>query len=180
MVDLGAAQLAELAIDDPALISTAPPKVRVAVYKQGEEDIGQPVGELELRPTGFTGEVGSVARATYSTTWRADRPGRFTLKVNEPLLEFLELSAPAEVRDPAQELARAATDHPRLIQLANDTGGAVIPLDNLAQLETLVADLSREVSNETRKPLTNTMLALVLILSLLTLEWVLRRVVKLI
>lgn len=180
VVDLGAAQLAELVIDDPALIATAPTKIRVAVYKQGEEDTGQPVGELDLRPTGFTGEVGSVARATYSTTWRADRPGRFTLKVNEPLLEFLELSAPAEVRDPAQELSRAATDHPRLIQLANATGGAVIDLNNLAQLETLVADLSREVSTETRKPLTNTMLALGLLLGLLTLEWVLRRVAKLI
>lgn len=179
VVDLGASQLAELTIDDPALIATAPPKVTARVYLAGDEASG-PIGEIELRPAGFTGEAGSVARATYSTTWRSDRPGRFVLKVTEPLLEVLELQAPAEVRDPAQELARAATDHGRLTRLASATGGAVIPLSDLNQLQTLVADLSREISTETRQPLTHTLLALGLILGLLTLEWVLRRVAKLI
>ncbi|MEM9020006.1 MAG: hypothetical protein AAGC44_05530 [Planctomycetota bacterium] len=180
VVDLGATQLAELVIDDPALVGTAPPKVRVAVYRQGEEDTGEPVGELELRPTGSSGEAGTAPRATYSTTWRSDRPGLYTLKVSEPLLEFLDLSAPAEIRDPAQELARAATDHTRLQLLATSSGGEVIPLDNLALLNGKIEDLSREISTETRKPLTNTLIALVIILLLLTTEWILRRLIKLI
>ncbi len=180
-VDLGATQFVELVIDDPALIRSAPPSVRVQVLAaaQSEED-REPVGELELRPSGFQGDIASGARAVYTANWRADRPGRFVLEVTEPLLEALELTAPAEVRDPAQELARAATDHGRLIALANATGGAVIELNNLGELERLVPDRSREITSETRRPLTNTLLALLVLLGLLTLEWALRRGLKLV
>ena len=102
------------------------------------------------------------------------------LRVTEPLLEPIGLTAPAEVRDPAEELARAATDHDRLLRLANGTGGAVVGLNELDRLESLVADRSREVAQESRRPLTNTMLALGVLLVLLTLEWVLRRAAKLV
>jgi len=181
-VDFGATQLVELIIDDPALIRNAPPSVRVQVMARGltDEDELEPVGEVELRPAGAQGDLASGARAVYQANWRSDRPGRFVLKVTEPLLEALELEAPAEVRDPAQELARAATDHDRLIALAKGTGGAVVPLTDLAQLEGLVPDRSREITSETRQPLTNTMLALGVLLCLLTLEWALRRGLKLV
>ena len=181
-VDLGATQLVELIIDDPALIRSAPQSVRVQVFQQGatEQDALTPIGEVELRPTGFQGDLDSGARAVYQANWRSDLPGRFILKVNEPLLDALELEAPAEVRDPAQELARAATDHNRLIRLANGTGGAVLELNNLAQLETLVPDRSRELTSETRQPLTNTLIALMVLLALLTLEWALRRGLRLV
>jgi hypothetical protein len=180
-VDLGATQLVELVIDDPALIRSAPPSVRVRVMTVGETpDDREVVAEIELRPSGFQGDLASGARAVYSANWRSDRPGRFVLEVAEPLLEALELEAPAEVRDPAQELARAATDHPRLIALAKGTGGAVVPLDDLAQLEGLVPDRAREITSETRRPLTNTLLALCVLLGLLTLEWALRRGLKLV
>ena len=186
-VDLGATQLVELIIDDPALIRDAPPSVRVDVQPavdepaEGEEaQTPETLGVIELRPAGFQGDLASGARAVYQASWRSDRPGRFVLKVTEPLLEALELEAQAEVRDPAQELARAATDHPRLIALAGGTGGAVIPLDNLAQLEALVPDRSREITSETRQKLTNTLFALLVLLGLLTLEWALRRGLKLV
>ncbi|MEM9110244.1 MAG: hypothetical protein AAGC72_09485 [Planctomycetota bacterium] len=181
-VDLGATQLAELIIDDPALIRSAPQSVRVDVLERGltDEEELTPVGEVELRPAGFQGDVDSGARAVYQANWRSDRPGRFVLRITEPLLEALELEAPAEVRDPAQELARAATDHGRLIRLANGTGGAVVELTNLAQLETLIPDRSRELTSETRQPLTNTLIALLVLLGLLTLEWALRRGLKLV
>ena len=181
-VDLGATQLVELIIEDPALIRSAPQSVRVQVLARGvsDEDALTPVGEVELRPTGFQGDLDSGARATYQANWRSDRPGRFVLRVTEPLLDALELEAPAEVRDPAQELARAATDHDRLIRLAKGTGGAVLELNNLARLESLVPDRSRELTQETRQPLTNTLLALGVLLGLLTLEWALRRGLKLV
>lgn len=181
-VDLGATQLVELIIEDPALIRSAPQQVRVEVLARGvtDEEALTPVGEIELRPAGFQGDLDSGARATYQANWRSDLPGRFVLRVTEPLLEAIELEAPAEVRDPAQELARAATDHDRLIRLARGTGGAVIGLNNLAKLETLLPDRSRELTSETRQPLTNTLLALLVLLSLLTLEWGLRRGLKLV
>ena len=145
-----------------------------------DEEALTAVGEVELRPTGFQGDLDSGARATYQANWRSDQPGRFVLNVTEPLLESLELQAPAEVRDPAKELARAATDHDRLIRLAKGTGGAVIELSDLARLETLLPDRSRELTSETRQPLTNTLLALLVLITLLTLEWGLRRGLKLV
>lgn len=181
-VDLGATQLVELIIDDPVLIRSAPQRVSVEVLAQSPTDENdlQSVGEVELRPAGFQGDLDSGARAVYQANWRSDLPGRFVLRVSEPLLESLELQAPAEVRDPAQELSRAATDHGRLFQLAKGTGGAVVELNDLAQLEALVPDRSRELTSETRQPLTNTLLALLVLLGLLTLEWALRRGLKLV
>jgi hypothetical protein len=178
VVDLGAAQLAELVIDDPALMRVAPPAIGVSVFRAAEEDANAPVGEaigtLELRATDAPEGV-----ARYAANWRSDATGRFVLRVTEPLLEPVGLSAPADVRDPADELARAATDHARLLRLARGTGGAVVALDELARLETLVADLSREVARETRKPLRNTMPALAVLLVLAALEWAVRRLIKL-
>lgn len=180
-VDLGATQLVELIIDDPALLRDAPPSVRVRVMTQGTDDEpGEMVSDIEMRPAGFQGDIESGARALYQANWRSDRAGRFVLRVIEPLLESLELQAVAEVRDPAEELARAATDHERLIRLANATGGAVVPLNDLAQLTQLAPDRSREITSETRQPLTNTLLALLVILGLLTLEWALRRGLRLV
>lgn len=180
-VDLGATQLVELVIDDPALIRDAPRSVKVQVYEApGDGDLGSAVAELELRPAGFQGNAESGARAVYRSSWRSDRAGRFVLRVAEPTLESLELEAPAEIRDPAQEQSRAATDHERLIALAKGTGGAVVPLADLAQLRDLVPDRSREISSETRQALTNTLLALLVLLGLLTLEWVLRRALRLV
>ena len=183
VVELGATQLVELVIDDPALIRNAPPRISVTVYRASDDDpntqTGPPLGELELRPAAAPGN-GSTNLGTYAANWRSDLAGRFVLRVTEPLLEPIALTAPAEVRDPAEELARAATDHDRLLRLANGTGGAVVELNDLSQLETLVADRSREVAHESRRPLTNTMLALSVLLVLLTLEWVLRRVAKLV
>ncbi|XAM01510.1 hypothetical protein OT109_08945 [Phycisphaeraceae bacterium D3-23] len=191
VVDLGAAQLVELVIDDPALMRIAPPTIAVTVYQDtsaersneeegGTEPVGEQVGELDLRPVSTPTGTGTPTQSTYRAVWRSDRSGQFVLRVTEPLLEPIGLEASAEVRDPAEEMAHAETDHDRLVRLANGTGGAVIALNDLGRLETLVADLSREITHETRKPLTNTMLALGLILVLLTLEWVLRRVVKLV
>lgn len=180
-VELGATQLVELTIDDPALLRDAPPSVSVGVFQQqADGEAGEPVSTLELRPSGIQGDLDSGARATYRANWRSDRSGRFVLGVTEPLLEALELEAQAEVRDPAEELARAATDHDRLIRLAGATGGAVVPIDDLARLEQLVPNRSREVTSETRQPLTNTLLALCVLLGLLTLEWALRRGLRLV
>ena len=175
-VDLGATQLVELTIDDPALLRDVPKRVAVMIYQRvGANEAGEPVAEIELRPTGFQGDLASGARAVYQATWRSDQPGRFLFKVTEPLLESLELVAPAEVRDPAEELSRAATDHERLARLANATGGVVVPLNDLAQLEQLVPDRSREITSETRQPLIHTLFALLVLIVLLTLEWALRR-----
>lgn len=184
VVDLGATQRVELVIDDPALVRTAPPRIAVTVYRASDGDpntqAGPPIGELELRPVSNATGGGAGGGGAYAANWRSDLAGRFVLRITEPLLEPIALTAPAEVRDPAEELARAATDHGRLLRLANGTGGAVVRLDDLQQLESLVADRSREVAQESRRPLTNTMLALGVLLGLLTLEWVLRRVAKLV
>lgn len=178
VVDLGAAQLAELVIEDPAMMRVAPPAIDVSVFRAADDDAntpaGEPLGMLELRPASSPDGV-----ARYTANWRSDAAGRFVLRVTEPLFEPIGLSAPAEIRDPADEMARAATDHARLIRLARGTGGQVIPLNDLARLETLVADLSREVAQETRKPLRNTMPALIVLLLLVTAEWAARRLIKL-
>jgi uncharacterized membrane protein len=133
---------------------------------------GEVVTRLELVP-----EPGDETR--YGTTWLPDRSGVFTVRLPEGDLAELDLLATLSVREPADELLQPETDHPLLERLAAETGGrSVAPEDLGAALERLP---NREIRTENplREPIWNTPFAFILLLGLLTLEWVGRRHLRL-
>jgi hypothetical protein len=188
-VPQGGTVVVRLEMEDAALIARDLPSLRVAVFgpEAGDEasggsatsGAGAPLAEFDLRPG--EGEAGRGLRR-YSAPYRADTAGELRLVVTEPALAGYELSAPLDVIAPDDELRRAEADRPRLVQLAAATGGQVIELDHLERLAEpgVVPNLARQTANDVAEPIANSALALGLILGLLTLEWVVRKLVRLV
>lgn len=153
---------------DARLTEDAPSTVSVEIT--GADGSG--LGRLELVP-----EPGVDGR--YVATWLPDSAGEVTLRVDEPSLRDLGLAAPLSIREPADELLRPETDHDLLARLAAETGGRVVAPEALGPaLETLP---NREVRTENplRESIWDTPAAFILLLGLLTLEWVGRRNLRL-
>ncbi|MFU8829846.1 MAG: hypothetical protein ACNA8P_10500, partial [Phycisphaerales bacterium] len=119
------------------------------------------------------------AGVIYSSLWLPSDPGVWTVIPLTSLLVPLNLEATVEVTLPDDELRRPETDHDSLRFLASETGGSMTLADDLETLPELPNRASRRLFERTES-LWDTPLALILILSLLTLEWVGRRVIRLI
>ena len=102
------------------------------------------------------------------------------MQVSEATLDELDISTLVEVIAPDDELRRPEPDHARLALLSEQTGGRVIPLNELAVLAEVVPNRARKTPADIREPLWHSPLALVLILGLLTVEWIVRKVIRLI
>ncbi|MEO1236927.1 MAG: hypothetical protein AAFX76_09090, partial [Planctomycetota bacterium] len=184
---VGGTVVADLTVEDAGLLARDLPSVRVAVRRAGdggEGEVGQGSGpalaEFELRPSDAPGDTPGAR--TYTAPWRADAAGELELVVVEPALAGLGLTAPLEVVASDDERRRAEADRPRLVSLAEATGGEVVELGNLARLTEpgVVRNLSRKTANDVAEPVWNSALALALVVGLIALEWVLRKVIRLV
>ena len=180
----GATVVVDLDVQDASLLSGTLSSVRVAVRRAGDGADGATLEALELRPeAGEAGEGGGDgATRRYTTPWRPLRAGDFELTVDEPALAGLGLSAGVEVVSPDDELRRPEADRARLTELAAATGGRVVELSNLAELARpgVVPNLSRKVANDVAEPIWDSLAALILIVLLVTVEWVGRKVIRLV
>ncbi|MBL0927955.1 MAG: hypothetical protein IBJ11_09950 [Phycisphaerales bacterium] len=166
---------------DQALIESRLPSIPVRITRRGA-DAGEAAGELSLRPDAAAASPDGRAAPsrTYSAIWLPGEPGVYTVEPAEPSLNALRLSAAAEVGVPNDELRDPATDHALLASLAEQTGGRVLTPAELRSLPTLLPNRQVRQLAETAEPLWDTPLALILVLTLLTLEWVGRRLIRLI
>jgi len=132
------------------------------------------LGEIELRATGRGGE--------WSGAWLpdllADGGQERIVRIDDPALALADdLSVAVEIVQPDEERRRPETDHELLRRLAEETGGQMLPADDLSALEQL-----RRRHVVTDDPIAeriwNTPLALILVLLLATLEWVGRRMLS--
>lgn len=183
----------ELTLRDPALLERDLPRIALDAHRASTEDrrVGEVeadaprVDRFELRPvetedTFDADDPAAVPRRVYRATWQPTASGLLELRANEPALAGLDLSRQVEVVAPDDELRRPQPDHDRLARLAEQTGGAVIELDELHRLAELVPNRERRLPTDVSEPIGNSALALILILGLLTLEWVLRKVIRLV
>ncbi len=123
---------------------------------------------------------GAIAdSAEYAVTWIPSDPGRWTLTPDEADLVGLEVSAEVEVILPDDELRHPEADHVSLSDLAARTGGQVLLPDQLGRLAELLPNRERRRVLEQAESLWDTPLALLLLIGLLTVEWVGRRVIRL-
>ena len=68
----------------------------------------------------------------------------------------------------------------RLEKLAQETGGAVVPLNELDKLTDLIPNRARRTPDDIREPLWDSYLALIIVVSLATIEWIGRKVIRLV
>lgn len=174
----------ELTLIDQALVQTKPSSLRVRVRRAGA-DAGESAVELSLSPES-TGPAtrDSTAARTYVTTWIPTESGRYRVEAIDPLLVSSAtpnaLSASVEVWQPDDELRHPQTDHPLLARLSRATGGRVLAPAELTQLPKLLPNRRLKLAGEPDvQTLWDTPLALILVVTLLTAEWIGRRLLRL-
>ncbi|MGK0189673.1 MAG: hypothetical protein ACI9R3_005490 [Verrucomicrobiales bacterium] len=120
---------------------------------------------------------------TYQVTLPAARPGSHSIKITLPGDESgpAEITADYTVTLPLRETLQTFLDRPALMNLATSTGGAYFDVNEAAALLDAVPDRTRKLEiQSTPKPLWDTQRMLILFVSLLALEWILRKRFKLI
>lgn len=118
-------------------------------------------------------------RTRYRAVWRPGEAGVMILTVSDPALADLGLVQTVRVEAPDDEMLNPRTDHERLRALAKQTGGAVVPLDELDRLLRLVPNRARITPTDIREPLWASAMSLIVLLVLLWGEWALRRAIRL-
>ena len=180
------AAVVSLHINDELLSQRDLSKITVAVSRaDGPADKAAVLEKIELAPRAEIfrrRQAGDrkAGRPDYQAIWRPSVPGRLTLRVVEPELEDLNATRGVEVVSADDETRHPVPDHEKLAELAEQTGGKVLALDKLDDLATLVPNRARRTPNDIREPLWNSYLALIVVVTLLTAEWIGRKVIRLV
>ncbi|MEL7472265.1 MAG: hypothetical protein AAGK04_03030 [Planctomycetota bacterium] len=165
---------------DQSLLDIAPERLRVRLTPRNPGD-GAPIELVlprEARPASPSGEA--PAMATFATTWLPDRPGSYLAAADDPLLAGIGLETDVRVRSDDDELRRPEADHAYLERLAESTGGRVLSRADLTRLSDLLPNRQRRIESAPDvDPLWDTPAVLLWLISLLTLEWIGRRLVRL-
>lgn len=167
-----------LRLVDQALIDARPVSALVKIVRKG--DAGKPDTETDLTLRPEAGADDSQPPSALSATWTPTDPGHYTLSGADALLAGLDISAKAEVSLPDDELRTPQTDHASLAALAQATKGRVVPPDQLASVfKELPNRELRLLGAPDIETLWDKPLAWTLLISLLTFEWIGRRLIKL-
>lgn len=167
-----------LRLVDQALIDARPASAKVRITRKGVAGQPDTQTELTLRPEGASDD--SQPPSALSATWTPTDPGEYTLSGADALLAGLDISAKAEVSLPDDELRSPQTDHSLLANLAKATGGKVVAPDQLASaFKDLPNRELRLLGAPDIETLWDKPLAWAMLISLLVLEWVGRRLIKL-
>lgn len=125
------------------------------------------------------GESGATGPAVFRTVWQPAELGRLRVTVDDPTLADLGVEASLEVIDPNDEMRQPLPDHERLEDLAKQTGGQLVNLDELDQLLNQVPNRARRIDDDISERLWDSPMSLVIVLMLLTVEWVGRKWMRL-
>ena len=165
----------ELELVDQALVDLDLGAVVVTIIRTpepGEDTAPTPI-ELTLRAE-------SADSRTFATIWSPNEPGSWTVNTAESALNPLGLEEPILVILPDDETRHPETDHDLLTALSEQTEGRVFLTDDLADLPLSLPNRRTRIVHEIAEPLWDTPLALLLVVLLLSMEWIGRRLIRLI
>lgn len=174
IADAGQLVSVELTIVDQSVAEIAPAEIDASVVRS--PDAGR--SPLPIRLT--REPAGGPGRTRYTTTFPALTPGSFVVRVPPDQLAGLLVESTLDVIAADDELRSPQTDHALLTEVADATGGRVFSPDQLGTLpdhlpnRRIIVPLPPESATLWDRPL-----PLILVLALLTLEWVGRRVIRL-
>ena len=123
------------------------------------------------------------SEGTYQVTVPANQPGGYSAKITLPGDDTgpAEITADYIVTLPLRETLQTFLNRPALINLAKSTGGAYFEVNDTAALVEAVPDRTRKLEiQSTPRPLWDTRRMLILFVTLLAIEWILRKRFKLI
>ncbi|MBY0312904.1 MAG: VWA domain-containing protein [Phycisphaerales bacterium] len=184
----------QVTLIDQSLVEAAPRSLRVRVSPEGGVPTEAGTFELTLVPEAPAssspaitplGQGGRGVPRVFSTTWIPTEPGKYRAIADDPALGVVgagldDLTARIEVWQPDDELRRPQADHANLNALAQATGGKLLLPTEIAELPKLLPNRTLKLIGEPDvHTLWDTPLALLLVVLLLTLEWVGRRLLRL-
>lgn len=162
---------------DQSLVESSPEVVRLRAVSDAATLGVQNEIEFDLPSTG-------ERRGRYAGVWTPPAAGRWTIRAIDPQLAGAGgggASAVVEARLPGSELVDPRPDHALLAALASMTGGEVIAPGELSKIADPGVFPSRSVRRVMleREALWDTPLALMLLVGLAGLEWIGRRLLRL-
>ena len=117
---------------------------------------------------------------TLAGVWLPPGPGQYRLTIDDPLLQDQTLEQLVEVFAHDDELRRPETDFAALASLAETTGGNVLSPDQLADIEDILPNRQRRIAGTPDiEPLWDSPIALIALTLILAVEWIGRRLVRL-
>ena len=185
----------QITLLDQSLADSAPTSLRVKIKREGQVD-GKPATpgpaqdaiELTLAPEAADSSSSGhkPTSRVFAATWIPTESGRYRAITDDPTLASAasgpaadDLTARIDVWQPDDEMRRPQTDHPLLTKLAETTGGHVLAPDQLAQLPKYLPNRTLKLAGEPEiHTLWDTPLALILVVLLLSAEWVGRRLLR--
>lgn len=161
----------ELELLDSRLVDASPSAIRVRA-----EDRDGPLGEaIEL-----LSEPSDASGRRFAAIWTPPGIGSYRLVADDPLFAGVGPDAMLEVFARDDERRRPETDHALLADLAEQTGGAVLTEEELASLADRLPNRARRITGTPEiETLWDTPLTLLLIVVLLSVEWIGRRLIRL-
>jgi hypothetical protein len=164
---------------DQSLLDAAPAQATVRIRSM--DDARALSAELALAPEQAEhGGAGPRAARSFASTWLPNEPGRYRIEPVDPLLSGLGLGIDVEVALPDDELRRPETDHALLTRLSNQTGGEVLPAERVQDLPGLLPNREVHIAGTPDvETLWDRPVFLVLLVLLLTVEWIGRRLMRL-
>jgi hypothetical protein len=156
-----------------------------ASVRLAEDDAGQELARLELvrdrapEADPAAAQTNPSGKTTFRAVWRPTQLGRLRITIDDPTLADLDAQATIDVIDPNDELRQPLPDHDRLRELATLTGGQLVKLDELDELLDYVPNRARRIDDDISERLWDSPMSLVIVLTLLTIEWVGRKWMRL-
>ena len=142
---------------------------------------GQVVDQVDLLPQQVTNPDQSAGEKVYQVIWQPRHTGRLRLyPADNTLAASGAVQTFIQVQHPDDEMRQPQPDHPLLTRLANQTDGKVVALDQLQTLSQILPNRARRTPDDIRYPLWHDLWVYLLFVTLITAEWILRKVCKLV
>lgn len=166
-VEVGRPLKVSLTVKDPTLAGQVPAQVPVLITDKE----GRPIDTLTLQHT----NAGSDDNDALEGMTTASQVGDILLTIQPGILPVDVPPFEVSVEPPQREFEKIAADTESLTTLATKTTGAVIPLYRSAELAKQVPDRSIPLLDSIPEELWYKPIALLLVVTLATIEWLLRK-----
>lgn len=163
---------------DQSLLGSRPESLAVRV--RSADPAAPEEQTIVLRPQTESRAGSQEGTGLYSASWIFSEAGDYTVRPIDAMLAGLGISAKVEVRDRDDELRESAADHAVLASLSDSTGGRVIQVADLKQLPTLLPNRQVRTAGATlSESLWDKPIVWSVLITLLCLEWIARRLLRL-
>jgi nucleotide-binding universal stress UspA family protein len=167
----------KLTTRDALLLEQNRQSVRVLVESMRD---GQVVDQLDLLPQQSSADENTGERV-YQVIWQPRHTGRLRLYPAETSLAATgAVQTFIQVQHPDDEMRQPQPDHALLARLSEQTDGKSVSLDSLTELANMLPNRARRTPDDIHYPLWHDLWVYLFFVTLISVEWILRKVCKLV